>query len=118
MENIREKLIETGKLKGKLSKIRDIGNNGYLGNYDGENFLIKVYLMGEIIYARNYLDELVDAMNQVSNENSSKKPCAVYNLMSGEFAVEFEKYPRLRYKALKRREKEKKIRNLRELVLS
>ena len=106
MENIREKLIETGKLKGKLSKIRDIGNNGYLGNYDGENFLIKVYLMGEIIYARSYLDELVDAMNQVSNENSSKKPCAVYNLMSGEFAVEFEKYPRLRYKALKRREKE------------
>ena len=114
MENIREKLIGTGKLKGKLSKIRDIGNNWYLGNYDGENFLIEVCSTGEIIYTRSYIDELVDAMSQISN----KKPCAVYNLKSGEFAVEFEKYPRLRYKALKNKEKEKKIRNLRGLVLS
>ena len=114
MENIRQELIETGKLKGKLSKIRDIGNNGYLGNYDGENFLIKVCSTGEIIYTRSYIDELVNAMSQIS----SKKPCAVYNLKSGEFAVEFEKYPRLRYKALKNKEKIRKIRNLRELVLS
>ena len=114
MENIREKLIETGKLKGKLSKIRDIGNNRCQGNYAGENFLIEVCSTGEIIYTRSYIDELVGAMSQISN----KKPCAVYNLKGGNFVVEFEKYPRLRYKALKRREKEKKIRNLRELVLS
>ena len=112
MENIRQELIETGKLKGKLLKIRDIGKNKYLGNYDGKNFLIKVCSTGEIIYARSYLDELVNAMSRVS----SKKPCAVYNLKSGEFAVEFEKYPRLRYRALKNKEKEGKIKNLKELI--
>jgi hypothetical protein len=118
-ENMKEELIKTGKLEEKLFQIESCKSNSkyrdiYSGRYGCEGFNIIVCETGIVIISENYLNDLVSAVNEVSDN----KPCARYIRSDGNIAVEFEKYSKLRYRALKRNQKDNKIRNLQELNLS
>ena len=52
--------------------------------------------------ALDNIDEIIKVVDSVYEG----KPCAIYNLNNGDTVVEFERFPKLRYKALKNKEKE------------
>ena len=110
----KDKLAELNKLEEKLLKLNYPENKNYTGKYNGNEFRILLDSTGQRISSREYIDEIIKVVDSVYEG----KPCAIYNLNNGDTVVEFEKYPILRYKALKNKEKKGEIKNLRELVLS
>jgi len=114
MKYKKDKLAELNKLEEKLLKLNYPKNKNYTGKYNGNKFIILLDSTGQRIFSREYIDEIIKVVDSVYEG----KPCAIYNLNNGYTVVEFEKYPRLRYKALKNKEKKGEIKNLRELVLS